>query len=648
MAGMMPSQDVECASRAFNRIVVWDEDTSPSVDTDEARTCRHFFWNRFQDPAFPEILSLPAVVERDAEQLKSRLLAWIHDLGNASIRGRRVVDALEIRPGFSYWWMTLLAEKSIGKMPRLYDALRLLALETLANDAQIVVLVSTDATLASALSSWCDISKKHFEWHSSTPKGDRTQAIGQKLASVFAPGLSIVRLARYAWQRRCFAKGGASRHLASAAKLTFVDSLIHLSREAFTFGRFVSNYWTELIPAMANLGMQTNWLHLFVPHESLPDANSAKDLLARFNLNADSVETHICLDEALNLRSLGSALRDFCRLVQLYWTLREIESHFRPSGSDLDFWPLFKRDWEDSMLGAAAIFNCLSLNVLERQLKRMPKQQLGVYLQENQPWEMAFIYCWRRAGHNRLIGVPHATVRYWDLRYFHDARSLASVLPNGFPVPDTVAVNGPVARKAYLDGGYPSSNVVEVEALRYWYLSDQMQMASSETIRSRDIRVLICGDIIKDATVQMLRTLELASHKMPSGTSYIVKSHPACPIDPRDYPSLKLRSVDGPLYELFLQCDVVLTTSSTSAAVDAYCCSKPLVQFLDPKTLNLSPLRGLNRLTYATGHEDLANALSTAVRMESVSTEAYFCLDKALPRWNQLIGMELEGATNHA
>ena len=38
------------------------------------------------------------------------------------------------------------------------------------------------------------------------------------------------------------------------------------------------------------------------------------------------------------------------------------------------------------------------------------------------------------------------------------------------PIPDRVAVNGPVAREAYLEGGYPEADLVEVEALRYLHI----------------------------------------------------------------------------------------------------------------------------------------------------------------------------------
>ena len=45
-----------------------------------------------------------------------------------------------------------------------------------------------------------------------------------------------------------------------------------------------------------------------------------------------------------------------------------------------------------------------------------------MYLQENQGWEFALIQVWEKAKSWELIGVPHSTIRYWDMRYYFDSR----------------------------------------------------------------------------------------------------------------------------------------------------------------------------------------------------------------------------------
>ena len=46
----------------------------------------------------------------------------------------------------------------------------------------------------------------------------------------------------------------------------------------------------------------------------------------------------------------------------------------------------------------------------------------GIYLQENQGWEKAFITSWKKHKHGNLIGLNNGFVRFWDTRFFEDKR----------------------------------------------------------------------------------------------------------------------------------------------------------------------------------------------------------------------------------
>jgi surface carbohydrate biosynthesis protein (TIGR04326 family) len=110
----------------------------------------------------------------------------------------------------------------------------------------------------------------------------------------------------------------------------------------------------------------------------------------------------------------------------------------------MSLWPLLQTDWETSMRGAAALINLLWIELFDRALCDAPRQDKGFYLCENQGWERAFIHAWRKHGHGELIAVPHATVRFWDLRYFTDPRTFGTLGAGELPQPDYVALNGPL------------------------------------------------------------------------------------------------------------------------------------------------------------------------------------------------------------
>jgi len=138
---------------AQTALLIWDaEGASPSGDWTVV------LWRGFGDTASSGIISIPMRVEANADVLRKRYLAWIYELGEARIQGQRLVDHLELRPGFSYWWMTLFAEKcNYSKSTQIDDAIRLIAFDEWATGRSIsrVVLASANQPLAECMRLWC-------------------------------------------------------------------------------------------------------------------------------------------------------------------------------------------------------------------------------------------------------------------------------------------------------------------------------------------------------------------------------------------------------------------------------------------------------------------------------------------------------------
>jgi surface carbohydrate biosynthesis protein (TIGR04326 family) len=84
---------------------------------------------------------------------------------------------------------------------------------------------------------------------------------------------------------------------------------------------------------------------------------------------------------------------------------------------------------------------------------------------------------------------------------------------------------------------------------------------------------------------------------------------------------------------------VVFASNTTSAAVDAFCAGVPVVQMMDGRTFNMSPLRGQPGVVYVESPEALADALSRAKALEGPQPEL-FNLDPNLPRWRRLLVVE--------
>jgi surface carbohydrate biosynthesis protein (TIGR04326 family) len=627
-------QSDSCEQTTHRTFLLWDAELPP-----KRGDWTVVLWRSYGDSRAINEISIPNLVEKKSDKLKNGLLAWLYSLGESYFDEKRLVDHLELRDGLSYWWMTLLAEKSYAKTIRFYDAVRLLAFAELIelHHPTQIIFVSRDKVLVASIKKLCQLLRIDFKWKQSKKNQNRNSLWWHAYHSLPHPMQAAVYLIKFLYQRKLLRFRKKQPQVTAEFDVTFVDYLINLDAHALKTKRFSSNYWTLLMKFFSENSLHINWIHHFVFSEEIPTINKARDLITQFTQNSDNLESHTLFDESINFSVVFSALCDYFLLSWQSIRLQKIKALFQPVDTSLNLWPLFKQDWLKSMRGSVAMSNCLLLNLIEHTVRKFPRQRLGVYLQENQAWEMAFIYAWKMCGHGSLIGVQHATVRYWDLRYFYDPRSYGQRSTNNLRMPDQVAVNGPVALKLYQDAGYPITQLIEVEALRYLYLNNKSIKINNESETLLTVRILVCGDLLPEVCHQMMLWLEAAAKLLPFNAEYILKSHPAYKINVNNYSKLPMKVTSLPLRDLLADCDVVFTSNITSAAVDAYCSGLPVIYVLDPCTFNLSPLRGLEKVTYVSNVEELVAALSKARSLKLTQIKSYFCLDNELSHWKKLL-----------
>jgi surface carbohydrate biosynthesis protein (TIGR04326 family) len=621
---------------AHTSLLIWDAEGEPPVGE-----CTPVLWRAFVANAQLDAVSIPALIETNADLLKKRYLAWVYELGETSIQDKRLVEHLQLRPLFSYWWMTLFAEKcNYSKSKQIDDAIRLMAFDKWATNQSIsrVVLSTTNQPLAECIRLWCTNLGVVFEWQRITKPIAPLSWVKRIYHAAPQPLQAFAWLAKYLIDRWSLRGVGLKEWQQTDGRVTFFSYLFNLLPDAAKQGRYESRYWAHLPDALQREGCKTNWLHLYVKDVLLPTSKQAADTIRAFNKTGCGEQHHVTLDTFLNFSVVSRTLRDWFKLL---WVGISLRNKLRAEqGPVLNLWPLFEDDWRQSMFGTVAIGNLLNLNLFESALECLPQQQRGVYLQENQSWEFGLIQVWQARGHGPLIGTPHSTVRFWDLRYFFDSRSYQRTGSNDLPMPNQVSFNGPVMMDAYKNGGYPVDELVEVEALRYLHLSDTIDDAASATkSKNGPMRVLVIGDYLLANTKLQMNLLVQAFPGLPAGTIITVKPHPSCPIHLNDYPSLRMTVTMEPIAKLLDECNVAYSSAVTSAAVDAFCARVPIVSVLDPKTLNLSPLRGCAGVIFASTPEELADALTSAATTSStpVNPREFFTIDPELPRWRKLI-----------
>ncbi|RTY34917.1 hypothetical protein EKD02_09585 [Chlorobium phaeovibrioides] len=598
-------------------------------------------WRSYGEDSCPDAVSIPQWIEENADSLRERYLAWVYELGQVKVQGRRLVDFLEIRPGFSYWWMAPIAEKcNFSKSPHITDAVRLMAFNDWFQKGSVdrIRLVSGSMALSQCLASWAAQNGWGFEWErvpGNCSEGSLLKKLFRRSPQRVQGLLSFLRYLSRRWTLRGV---GIKEWRNTQADTTFISYLFNLVPSALQGGRYECRFWGNLPDVLKEEEKTINWLHLYVADRVVPDSKSAADLLAAFNSNERALQVHATLDSFLGLQVVIRTLLDWL-VLWLKWRKVHGSIGRQQLLAGCDVSPLYADEWRSALLGSGAVSNLLTFNLLSAAFRILPKQRLGFYLQENQPWEMALIYAWKEAGHGEIVGVPHSTVRYWDLRYFNDQRLYSRGPGNRMPLPDRVAVNGPVMHDIYRVGGYPEDQLCEAEALRYLYLAEGQGMNEFHRKELSGLRLLVLGDYLEQSTRYMMTLLEGAFHDLPEDMRIVVKPHPACPVEPSEYPSMVFDVVSEPIEKLLQRSDIAYTGAMTSAAVDAYCAGVPVVSVLDQDSLNLSPLRDMDAVKFVSSSRDLVDALVTIAGSSSFQCEAelFFYLDKALPRWKALL-----------
>jgi surface carbohydrate biosynthesis protein (TIGR04326 family) len=629
-------------------VVVWALQGEPPSDAGDV-----LLWLGYAEGS--GVQSVPRYLEEHAKRLRSRYLEFIHDLGERKINGKSVVEHLDLGDGFSFWWMTRLAEKSPFKSPQLYDCLRLMALEEILVERRPSRLVLHGATrnLAEAIETLCRNLEIGFVWHSASPEKRQWSLRGIYLALPQAvQGLISLRHPVMNWPLRRLER---PRWFADRKAIFLCSYFFNLDSASCSEGSFHSNQWGCMPAYLKQGGRHANWIHHFLRSPDDRDIHARTQWLSSFNRDSLNQGCHSLLESYLSWAVVGRALWKWLRLNAIALRLRNARGMFNPRDSAASLWPLLRTDWRASLRGPAALSNCLWVELFDAVLQDIPHQPTGLYLWENQGWECALLRAWRRHGHGRIIGVPHATVVFWHLNNFDDPRTLAPVARCSKPLPDHLAINGPMAWRTFDAAANVSpGRFVEVEALRFQYLAEPGLGPTGTGSSSRQGRalpvdgqrrkVLILGDFTEKQTLKMLSCMEEALRLSRADVSLVFKPHPVSRIRQQDYPSLPFEATSSALAEILPTCDLVFSSNTTSAGLEALLAGLPVLVFLDEEDFNHSPLRGVEGVRFVGTAVELAAALDSVWRSATApAPDEFFWLDPEMPRWGKLLAAERGG-----
>ena len=377
-------------------------------------------------------------------------------------------------------------------------------------------------------------------------------------------------------------------------------------------------------------GIKTNWIHHFIPNPLTPNPKSANRIVNKIYDPSNNLEVHNFLESFLTTKTLFKTIINWFSLsFRFFFFNISLQRKFNTKKYNY-LWPFIEQDWKNSTCGVNAIENILYVKLIENFISTLPKMKTGLYLCENQGWEKAFIHFWKKYGHGEIIGVPHSSIRYWDLRYFNHPHTLNKKDKFQLPLPDKFAINSQLAWDALEQASQPMEKMVKVEALRFLHLEGMKKN------KSKNKNILILGDLDVVTTKTML-TLLSNSSSLLKNWNLTLKSHPANPINIKNYPILNLSLTNKPLSKLLSYYNLVISSIYTTAALEAYLVGIPIITILD-NNFNSSPLRNVKDVHFISTFNGLKSALiNSNYREINKKKNIFFSTDSNLHLWQNIL-----------
>jgi len=600
-------------------------------------------WSSFTSSAsgLVHTFSVPKELDNDFESYRSSYLQWLSQLKHQTIDGVALLEHFKIRESFSMWWMSLLVEKSQWKSRHLYDVFRLLALQKYlqnldrSNIDEIIVNLK-DAELNLIITSWLKGAWK--ELLVTTVNEARPDGVAKKIWKKLSEASKFFFIVLYKLYLSLRLSSGCKKS-SSSSQVTFFSYFFNLDKNKLEDGIFDSRYWQPLHQLLDQFDYQYNWFHIFFRDSRLPRHAAAQKSLEILNQKTKVNECHQLLETQLSAHVFFRSLKDFFRLRKISKQIGEIE-HLFSIEQGINFWRLQKLDWHESFEWKTALENCFFLNTFESICAGLEKQHTGLYLMENQAWERALIYAWKQSGHGQILGIQHASAADGDLRNFQHSDEYYYDDELKLPIPDYIGVNGNASYKQFHDSGFPEQKLMKLEALRYLYLKKLIKTKPLSRDSCR-YRLLVLGDYIASVTEDQMDLLAKSFDSLPENVDIFIKSHPACPIDLKKWPSVTASILDMPLSELSGSYDVAFASNMTTASLDAFFARKPVIIMRDPDTFNMSPLKDNPGVNFVVSPEELAEQVKYSCMAISDWSpdfdEHFFYLDEDLPGYHLLL-----------
>ena len=592
-------------------------DRCPNKDWDNLDAAIHFVWDEFTSEE--KIISVAELVETKAAYYRATFLNWVDEFAATSIDNKIVYEHLKLEDGLPFWWTTSLGQRfNIFEESTINDAIKSMAFVDYLEENNI-----TPITLELNTNKGC-LNAFFRQWTAENNIPLKVRGEIENGSKYKSPIVYLLFLFRFVLYRLVLPKTNRVKEV----EIAFFDIFTHLKQGP----KFESNYWTKLVDLLREKKISVQWNHLYYRTAKRFSFLKAVKRNLAFNKHEMSGNQHAIIEQTFGLISFIKTLRRYIFIKQKgRKLLPKLHNAFLLKGKSINLSPFFYDHFKESLCGQEGLKNCFYSVLIENVVNQIPVKSKGVYLQEFQPWEIALVHYWKKKKRNTLIGMPHSTHRYWDLRYFFGEKSFHYFTGDIFP--DRIAVNGDYAFERCIENGYPKSILVKVEALRYLH-HPKVPYVRKEKEKS-SLNLLICCDYQLQTSKRLLALVKEATQNVDFTVKVQVRMHPSYPIPQKFLDQYDYELSTEELVPALKKADWIITSNLSAIAVDGFYQGCNIAQLSDGLYFNLSPLRGVIDELLFNSSEELMNKLKRSKKSNLDSD--YFTIDQFLKRWELIL-----------
>lgn len=598
-------------------------------------------WNQYSEGIKKDNkIYITDLVESNDVILKNKFLEWLHNLGETKVGKKKIKEHFVLHDEFSYWWGTHMAQKAnfyesknivnILKLFQLADLFQEYKISSKSNEFEFYFIIN-DKDLLNTLKEFAN--ENYINWVN-FGKNSHVSIFNDFIDFV----VNILKSYAFLSQKALILLFDKKNLTDSVRKknvfIALFDIFIYTELDRQDNNILRSSYWTVLLDHLYKKSIRTNRIHLFHKSRNFDSYKKVTEYLDRINNNNEKFN-HFLVNNSLTLTSIFLIAKRYLQLTFKYFQL-DLGRLFKITNSSFNVYDMYRKIILLSFVGVDTMKTLYQTELYKNYLGKSEHLKLGIYVQENQPWELALLFFWRKYKHGKIFGYPNAVLRFWDMRYYYHELTLFDNSLDSLPQPDYILVNGLYAKKYFLMSGFLENKIILVEALRYLYLNKYKNKSNIKRVKDGKLRVLILTDNLTSTQTYFMEILNKICPNLSEYYDFFYKPHPAKLYSKNSLPFAKI--VQGDLENILDDFNVGICSAATSSSLECFYANIHTVVFKDPEMLNISPLRGQDGIHYFYDSHSLENKLYSILESQCQNEKSNFLeLSFSIKYWKYLL-----------